>query len=346
MIALHEVLGQDLPIRLPNVVLHHHRDVIRHAIAADHLFEGRELRAQVGRVGVQRGVDPALPDLAGQLGKAHLIGREIGAFLHEGRAQQAAVQVVSPGVVGADDVPALALAFQKPHHAMAADIGEAADGAVPAAEGEDRLRADGEGQVVACLGNVCGAPQADPAAMKEALALQCQKFGRAIELGRQRAGLRQGRLRGPVERGEEFWQGARHDVQEHTGCRATSSTGPGVARSLPCTQRPLANPSQRCECTPCRPNAVRQAGTPVKGQGRCHKLQDGFNERAGAWSKAAAAQPRTPGHRSQRAIALHCRVHHRRCQWPVPRLPAHHRRDSRVAHPFPRGKAGRAGLVG
>jgi hypothetical protein len=59
-------------------------------------------------------------------------------------------------VIGADDAPAIAAALQQPHHPVQADIGEAADAAVLAADGDDRLIVDRIGQVVAGIGDLRG----------------------------------------------------------------------------------------------------------------------------------------------------------------------------------------------
>ena len=55
------------------------------------------------------------------------------------------------------------------------------------------------------LRNVGGTPEADPASVEEAFALQLQKLGRAVEPGGQRACLRESAPRGLVEFCQEFW---------------------------------------------------------------------------------------------------------------------------------------------
>jgi hypothetical protein len=81
-----------------------------------------------------------------------------------GRPQKAAVEAVAPGVVGAlDDRRRRAARLQaEAGAAVAADVQKGADGAVPAADDEDVLAAEVDGQEVAGVGDGVGATDVGP----------------------------------------------------------------------------------------------------------------------------------------------------------------------------------------
>jgi len=105
------------------------------------------------------------------------------------RAEKASVRAIGPGVIGADDALDTSPPVEQAHHPMQADVGKAADGAVLAADGEDRLVVDGKGQIVARLGDLGGEPRAEPALGEQLPALEREDLFIVVEPGRKRGRL-------------------------------------------------------------------------------------------------------------------------------------------------------------
>lgn len=110
VIAFHEVLGEHLPVRVPDMGLAEALDIVLHLIGGDQLFQRAKGRGDAGAVLVERDVDPAQPFLAADRGQGVVLLAEAGGLGHERRPSQAAVEVIGPGVIGADQHPLVAAA--------------------------------------------------------------------------------------------------------------------------------------------------------------------------------------------------------------------------------------------
>jgi hypothetical protein len=202
VIALHEILGQQLPIRIPDMIVLGNGQITRHVIGRDHrLQRGQEPRQALGG-GIEGDIDPALPDLAADLRQMMLARIEAGGALHMGGGQELAVGVIGPGVIGADDPAAASPPLDEAHHPMQADIGEGADAAL-APNDEEGLVVDGEAEVVARLRDLCGEARAEPAAGKEFVPLAREDFRVVVEAGRHGGRRGQGAVRQPHKLGEK-----------------------------------------------------------------------------------------------------------------------------------------------
>src|SRR5262249_31728688 len=124
---------------------------------------------------------------------------------HRGGAEEAAVEGVGPGVVGALDragePPAGLLAEQGP--AVAADVVEGPHRAGAVAQDDDALRVDGPDEEVAGPGDLLLAPRAEPGSQEDPLLLLAEDLRRGIEAAGQRpraAGADLRRLEEPIHR--------------------------------------------------------------------------------------------------------------------------------------------------
>ena len=109
---------------------------------------------------------------------------EVLVFLHVGRADQLSVQVERPRVVRADERLAHALGaldvVEELRAAVAADVVEGAQLAGVVAHDEDRLARDVAHDVVAGVRDLLGAPDADPLAPPDLLALVLPDLGARV----------------------------------------------------------------------------------------------------------------------------------------------------------------------
>src|SRR5262249_33084097 len=119
--------------------------------------------------------------------------------VHHGGAEEAAVEAVGPGVVGALDragQPAARLLAQA-RAAVPADVEERPHRAAAVAQDDDALLPDGPDAEVARLGRLLRAAGAEPAAQEEPLLLLPEALGRGVEApgqGRRAAGANLRRL--------------------------------------------------------------------------------------------------------------------------------------------------------
>ncbi len=134
--------------------------------------------------------DEALPQLDRQRRKwVVLLVERLGA-LHRRRSEQAAGEVVAPLVVGTGELRAVPGVVGHLHAAVLTDGRERADAAVLRPGDDDRLAADGGGEVVADVRNAAGAADALPLGGEHRVALERQELLRRVDLGRHRDRLR------------------------------------------------------------------------------------------------------------------------------------------------------------
>jgi hypothetical protein len=127
------------------------------------------------------GEHEAAPDLDAQRDEV-LVGVVAAAAVLAG-------EVVGPAVVGAADLRA-ARALADLHElvgAVAADVGEAADGATAVADQQEALAAGADGSLTAGLGEFVGAADAHPGLVEQVLQLPAEDVGGVVGLAREAA---------------------------------------------------------------------------------------------------------------------------------------------------------------
>ncbi len=148
-------------------------------IGCDHLGHARAVRHEPHE-------HEAEADLQLDRGEAMPRRIEVAIARLERHADQPASQIVGPGMVGADQAPALAgRAIDQPGGAVAADIVEAADHAVLAADHDDAFAQIIEGVVAAGRGQVVLVADHLPGGAEQTLPLDREELGIGIEPGRQ-----------------------------------------------------------------------------------------------------------------------------------------------------------------
>ena len=157
----------------------------RHIVAADDVFEGGEELFERLSLGIQGHIDPALPDLRADLGKADVGAIENRRAFHMGSADQPPAEIIGPGVIGADDALSAAMPVHQAHHAVPADTGEGSDRTGCIADAKDRLTGDRKGERVPGLGKLGGEPSEDPVPPENPFCLQCGDVVSPIEHWRQ-----------------------------------------------------------------------------------------------------------------------------------------------------------------
>ena len=96
VVALHEVLGEQFPIGLPDMILVQDRHIARNVVAADDVFEGSEELCQRFGLGIQSHIDPALPDFCADLWKTDVCMVEGRRTFHMWRPDQSPADIVGP----------------------------------------------------------------------------------------------------------------------------------------------------------------------------------------------------------------------------------------------------------
>ena len=143
------------------------------------------------------GVDenPAAPLFDPRRHQAVVIRIAAGQLARARRNFQAAVELVGPAVVGAAQRAGVGAGarLEQLVAAVAADVEEAAQGAVIAAHEQDAVVADARGAVVARPGQIVGASQADPGRFVEAALLPGENVWRDVGLAGQVAAVAEGR---------------------------------------------------------------------------------------------------------------------------------------------------------
>ena len=252
VVVLHEVLADELVVRGDVVGAGPLRDPLVEPVLGEALGQVAELGGQ--RRGVRRQVDEdeQAPRVDGDVEQAvvgavealrHrrvedrlLAGGDVGV-LEQRRPEARPVGVVGPVVVRAADAPALAdlagVAVEELRRAVAAEVVEGAQRAVPVAGDEDRPAGDLDDDAGAGLRDVAGDADRDPAGGEQPLLLEREELRRGVGVGQQRrreldgqAGRCVGALVGEQRRidGTRRQRGVRIDgcargVARH-GCRA------------------------------------------------------------------------------------------------------------------------------
>ena len=171
-------------------------------------------------------------------GRRQLPGSKSARFAMRGAAEKTAGVIVGPMMIGADDTLLIAAAARHHRAAMAADIGESPDHAIPAVDDDHGLVANPDGHVVAGRGHLLAPADADPFAHEQLLAFQSENAGIRIEGARHRAGLVIGQVCGILAKPPEAARGChRSCLVLPSGARAMpwrlSGTPPGRGRHAP-----------------------------------------------------------------------------------------------------------------
>ena len=179
VVALHEILDQRLPVRAP---------FLEPGFGAVALFNpviGNEW-LQRGKVGGQRrrivsGVheQEAAPFLESEFRQCAGGGIEPLDLVHIGCLAQRAVQIIAPGMVGAGQHSCLALALDKRHSAMSADIRIGANIALSVTHHHNGFVADLHSHILSRRGDLRGMAGTDPAICEQARLLLLE-HGRII----------------------------------------------------------------------------------------------------------------------------------------------------------------------
>ena len=257
MVALHEVLGEDLPVRLPDMLFAEGLGVVGEAVAArDDLLHRPKQVLRRRNVGIQRDVDPAIPDIAAHMREAVVAPVEGRARVHPRGMAQAAVEAVGPGMVGAGDDLAVAASGEEQAHPVQADVGEGPDFSGVVAHDEDRLVDEPEGEIVAPFRNGVGPAGTDPFPGKDPLPFQGQEGLAGIDAGRGRPRFREGPFRVGLQFAKECLD-CRHRLRttplpagiiaksprpDNHACRCRRAVSPRPRRRDRCPVRPRARP--------------------------------------------------------------------------------------------------------
>ncbi len=117
------------------------------------------------------------------------------ALLHMRCADQPAIEGIGPGVIGTGEAAGIALALGHRHGAMPADGIQRAHLAILAAHDDDRLAHNVDGVIVAGIGHIFRAADAEPGFLEDGLDLERVEFRRGIGFARQRETGRIGQAR-------------------------------------------------------------------------------------------------------------------------------------------------------
>ena len=186
VVALHVVLGQDLPVGVPDMGFAEGLGVVLKAEIGDHFIQRRQPGEDCIGFGVQRDVDPAEPFFTTDRRQTKVFLAETVVALHSRRTAQCAVQIVGPGVIGAGDCADVATPLQQRRHAVQADIRHRPEHLVAATHHHDRLAGNNAGNVVAGFRQRTGAADADPVMAKHRLQFTVKEGFRRIDAGRHR----------------------------------------------------------------------------------------------------------------------------------------------------------------
>jgi len=152
VIAFHEILGQHLPVGIPDMGFKECLGVILHVIVGDHFGQRGELIRHRRGIGVECDKDPAQPLFAADVGQGVVGFAEPFVLGHRRRAAQSPIQIVSPCMIRAHDAACVAAPFQQSRHAVAADIGHRPEHSMSVAQDNDWLPGQFQRDVVARVG--------------------------------------------------------------------------------------------------------------------------------------------------------------------------------------------------
>ena len=155
---------------------------------------GDEALERLGR-GVETDEHPALPHAAAHGLQPAAVEVEVLDVVHVGGADEAAGEVVGPGVVGAAERLEVAAAGRDLGAAMDAHIVEGVDLAVAVAGDDDGLADDVEGHVVPGLLELLDAGHGEPVLLEDLLLLEGEDLFGGVDGARQVVGLGEGLAR-------------------------------------------------------------------------------------------------------------------------------------------------------
>ena len=184
VIALHEVLGEDFPVRVPEMGLAEGLGVRLHGEVVDETLNLGEMLGDGRQLRIERDHDPAEPLLAPYRRQPIVLGAEVAIELHGRRRPQRAVEIVRPGMIRTDDRALVAGAFEQRRHAMEAHVRHGAQLAVAVANDEDRLARQLVCEVIAGLLECIGAADGHPLLGEYILDLAVQKFLACVDARR------------------------------------------------------------------------------------------------------------------------------------------------------------------
>ena len=110
--AFHDVLGQNLPMGVPDVGFKNGFGGVCHVVVTDKGFDLCPLLRDGQRVRVQRRKDPAQPVVTTDIRQTVDRFAKSIVLIHRKRPAQRSVQIVNLGVTGADNATRVAAAFE------------------------------------------------------------------------------------------------------------------------------------------------------------------------------------------------------------------------------------------
>ena len=148
VIALHEIFGEHLPVRVPDKFFLEVLDIVFHAVIGDQFLNVGKFLVRRLRIGIEGDHHPAQPFLAADLRQAVVVFAEAFIVRHGGCGAERTIEVVAPAVIGADDGSGIALVLQKDGHAMQANIGLGVQCTVPVTDHHDGLVSEFQGYII------------------------------------------------------------------------------------------------------------------------------------------------------------------------------------------------------
>ena len=201
VIALHEVLGQALPVQRPVLGRRLDGAHLLGMIVADEPVEPVGRGVEVTRRAVEVDEQPSHPLRHGKRGQAAAGTIEAGARVDERCGQQRAVERVAPAVIGADEALRPSSSVEQPAATVTADVGQDRHAAVRPAHDDQGLAEHLERVVGAGFGHFVRSSHADPAAQEDTLDLQRQHRGVRVERRRHAQRHRRGAVTELAQRG-------------------------------------------------------------------------------------------------------------------------------------------------
>ena len=122
VITLHEILGQAFPIGIPDMILGEDRHIILHVVGQKFLRQiGQHVRHRF-HIRIKADIDPAQIFLAADCGKLDVGFVETGCAVHIGSANELALKIVGPGMIGTGEFARVPASLDKTHHPVTADV--------------------------------------------------------------------------------------------------------------------------------------------------------------------------------------------------------------------------------
>ena len=246
VVALHEILDQRLPVCAPFLEPGFGAVTLLDPVIGDKGLQTGEVGSQRRRIVSGVHEQEAAPFLESEFRQCAGGGIEPLDLVHIGCLAQRAVQIIAPGMIGAGQHGRLALALDKRHSAMPADIRIGADIALSVTHHHHRLVADLHRHILSGRCDFRGMAGTDPAIGKQARLLLLE-HGRIIVIPA-RHGMRGARVV-TSHSGERLDPGTvkqRHDAGQDVCCWSKKdapfgSSGIGMSNPLERT-RPRSSP--------------------------------------------------------------------------------------------------------